>query len=122
MFHDIIFSRLGCTKGSHQWWGTTFHWWKLQKILESSRSGPPNRYNISSSTQWSSWNIKQANQEHLSKDCPQDGKRMERETSRSFMGISYGLQNSHRYDTLPIGIWKDMPSTRRIGIQITLGS
>jgi hypothetical protein len=41
MFHDIIFSRLGCTKGSHQWWGTTFHWWKLQKILESSRSGAP---------------------------------------------------------------------------------
>jgi hypothetical protein len=46
---------------------------------------------------------------------------MERETSRSFMGVSYSLQNPHRYDTLPVGIWEDMPSTRRIGRQITLG-
>jgi hypothetical protein len=121
MFHDIIFPRFGVPKvvisngGSHFIDGNFRRYLKAQGVEHRIAT----LYHPQTSGQVEITNKKIKN--ILSEDCPRHGKRVERETSRSIVGISYDLQNSHRYDTLPIGLWEDMPSTCRIGVQITLG-
>jgi hypothetical protein len=120
MFHDIIFPRFGVPKVVISDGGSHFTDGNLRKYLKTQgvehRVATPYNPQTSCQVETSNKQIKNI----LQKTVHEMGRGW-KETSRSIVGIWYDIQNSHRYDTLSIGLWEDMPFTRRIGVQITLG-
>jgi hypothetical protein len=113
MFHDIIFPRFGVPKVVISDGGSHFTNGNLRKYLKTEgvehRITTPYQPQTSGQLETSNKQIKNILQNTV------------HEMGRGWKDISYGLQNSHQYDTILIGPWKDMSFARGIGIQITLG-
>jgi hypothetical protein len=108
-------------KNSHQWWRITLHWLDIQESSHGSWSWSPDCHSISPSDEWSSRNIKQANQEYPSKDRESNGQKLEEQAQGSSVGIMNDLQNADRHEALSTSLREDLSPSRRTWTQNFLG-
>ena len=92
-------------------WRLTLHRQDIQKVPQRTWSRPPSCHTIPSPDEWPSRNIKQANQEHSAEESKFHGEGMEEKVIQGTMCVSDNLQDSDRDDTLPIGLWQNLPSS-----------
>jgi hypothetical protein len=112
MFHEVIFPRYRVPRIVISDGGSYFIDRTFQKAL--SKVGVDHRIATPSpSDEWSSRNVKQANQEYPSRDSESNGQKLEEQAQRSSVGIPNGLQNADRYDALSASLREDLSPSRR---------